>query len=420
MGGHPRTQVVLVCGVSRRDVRRTADLLRGPDTVLVEHDLRGLTEGVVERRVTGDAGLDGSWTALELAHGCVNCTLREDLLPLLLRLGRDATTRRIVVLLDPAMEPEPVAEALHLVLLEDEDVRVLDVVDIEAVVTVLDAATWLADAGSEETLADRAMALTEDDERTVAQIVVAQAEFGDVLLLAGEVPEGWERIRLDAVLDRLSPRAVRAVLGEGDVVADVAGLLGALPPSARRGLPDDPHGPLLRGQPPLSSEAGVALVHVAERRPFHPVRLHEAFDVLLEGTVRIRGRLWVASQPEVVLWIESAGGGLQIGHAGTWLAAADAEAWNEAGPDRRVGAALRWHEEFGDREQQLVVLTHEAAPTDLVVALTGALVTDEELAAGEAAWRLWEDPFGFWHTDPCDTAAPQSLNDNDTRPGGLS
>lgn len=420
MGGHSRTQLVLVCGVSRRDVRRTADLLQGPGTVLVEHDLRGLAEGVVERRLTGPDGLHGPWTALELAHGCINCTLREDLLPLLLRLGRDGTTRRIVVLLDPAMEPEPVAEALHLVLPEGEDVAVLDVVDIEGVVAVLDAATWLADAGSQDTLADRGIALAEDDERTVAQMVVGQAEFADVLLLAGDVPEGWERVRLQAVLDRLAPRAVRSVLGRGSAVTDVAELLGALPPAARRGLPDDPHGPLLRGQPPLTAEAGVYLVHLEERRPFHPTRLHDAFDVLLEGTVRVRGRVWIASQPENVLWIESAGGGLQIGHAGTWLAAADAEAWNDAGPDRRAGAALRWDERFGDREQQLVLLTHEAAPADLVAALAQALVTDEELAEGEDARRRWDDPFGFWHTDPCDSGVPQSLTDTDNRPGGLS
>jgi G3E family GTPase len=419
MGGHPRTQLVLVCGVSRQDVRRTGDLLRGPGAVLVEHDLRGLAEGVVERRVTGPDGLDGAWTALELAHGCISCTVREDLLPLLLRLGRDDTTRRIVLLLDPAMEPESVCESMHLVLPEGEDVTVLDVVDIEGVVAAVDAATWLADATSDDTLSERGMALAEDDERTVAQVVVGQAEFADVLLLAGEVPEGWERVRLDAVLDRLSPRALRAVLGRGSAVADLPGLLEGLPPAARRGLPDDPHGSLLRGQPPLTHEAGVSLVHVEERRPFHPTRLHEAFDVLLTGTVRIRGRVWVASQPETVLWIESAGGGLQIGHAGAWLAAADAEAWNDAGQDRRVGAALSWHEQFGDREQQLVVLAHEATPADLVAALAGALVTDEELAQGEDAWRGWDDPFGFWHTDPCESGTPTFLADDDTRPGGL-
>ena len=163
-------------------------------------------------------------------------------------------------------------------------------------------------------------------------MVVGQAEFADLLLLAGSLPEGWERIRLEAVLTRLAPRARRAVLGRGPADQNVLGLVESLPASARRGVPDDPHGPLLSGQPPLDRDAGVTLVHLEERRPFHPGRLHEAFAVLLEGTIRVWGRLWVASRPEVVLWIESAGGGLQIGHAGTWLVSRDAEAWDDAGP----------------------------------------------------------------------------------------
>lgn len=418
MGEPLRAQLVLVCGIVREDVRRTGDLLRGSRTVLVEHDLRRLSEGVVERRIVDDEDLGGAWTALELAHGCVSCTLREDLLPLLLRLGRDGSTRRIVVLLDPGMEPEPVTEALHSVVPEGEDVTVLDVVDIEGVVAVLDAETWLGDAGSADALIDRGWALTVDDDRTVAQVVVGQAEFADLVLLAGSPSEGWDRLRLDAVLARLAPRSRRAVLGPPPADLDVAGLLAELPASAHRGVPDDPHGPLLRGQPPLAPDVGVSLVHVEARRPFHPARLHEAFDVLLEGTIRIRGRVWVASQPEAALWIESAGGGLQIGHAGPWLVAADVEGWNEAGPDRRAAAALRWDERFGDREQQLVVLTHEADREALVAAIDQALLTDDELAQGQDVWRGWDDPFGSWHTDPCETGAPQSVTDTDTAPGG--
>ncbi len=55
--------------------------------------------------------------------------------------------------------------------------------------------------------------------------------------------------------------------------------------------------------------------------PFHPGRLHEAIDDLLDGVVRVRGRAWLASQPDAVVWIESAGGGLGVGNAGRWLAA---------------------------------------------------------------------------------------------------
>ena len=79
-------------------------------------------------------------------------------------------------------------------------------------------------------------------------------------------------------------------------------------------------------------------------------RLHEAFDVLLTGTIRVRGRVWVASRPEHALWIESAGGGLQIGMAGRWLAGS--LAWDDVDEMRRAPASLRRDERWGDRQQQ--------------------------------------------------------------------
>lgn len=397
-----RDPLVVLCGVDRGAVLAAGEAMAaaGPGTALVVHDLRRLGEGVVTRavRLPGEA-----WrtTALELAHGCVSCTLREDLLPLLLRLAADETVDRVVLLLDPGMEPEPVCHALARVVLDGAPGPVTDALEIAGVVGVLDGATWLDDAGSDEALADRGGALTEDDDRTVAQVVVGHAEFADVLVVvAGADP--WERVRRDAVLARLAPQARRLDVSDPARIPDVTPVLAELHPGARRGVPDDPHGPLLRGQPPLARDVGVSLLHVGLRTPFHPQRLHEAFDVLLTGTVRIRGRVWVASRPEHALWLESAGGGLQIGMVGRWLAAAGEEGWEAVDAERRASAALRWDERWGDREQQLVLLAHDADPAELVAALDLALLTEDELALGEDAWRGFDDPFGTAHTDPCD------------------
>lgn len=403
--GEPTTGLTVVCGAAREAVATVGEALRVPaGAVLVAHDLRGLGEGVVHRRVVDGAG--ARTTVLELAHGCVSCTLREDLLPLLRRLARDPLVGEVVLLLDPGLEPEAVCEALHTVLPEGEDTPVVAELALRGVVGVIDVATWLDDAGSDEALAERGGALTADDERTVAQVVVGHAEFVDLLVLAGRADDAWERTRLDAVLDRLAPRTRRVGAPDPAVrLPDLAAMLAALPADARRGEPDDPHGPLLRGEPPLSRDAGVALVHIGHRRPFHPQRLHDAIEVLLTGTVRVRGRVWVASQPEHVLWLESAGGGLQIGLAGRWLAAGGEAAWDDVDPERRAAAALRWDERFGDREQQLVALVHDADPERVIAALDEALVTDAELAAGEAVWRTWADPFEHRHVDPCDDLA---------------
>ncbi|HEX8866747.1 MAG TPA: GTP-binding protein, partial [Lentzea sp.] len=158
-------RVVLVAGFTHHDV--AFELWRAsPESVLVRHDLSGLGDGVVRRWV------DGRLTVLELAHGCVSCTLRLDLVPLLEQLDG-----RVIVHLDPVLEPEAVCFALS----QTE-------VHVEAVVTVIHSTTWLSDATGGDTLADRGMAAAEGDERTVAQVVVGQAEFADALVLVGDDP----------------------------------------------------------------------------------------------------------------------------------------------------------------------------------------------------------------------------------------
>lgn len=388
-----RTGLVVVAGLAADAVTQVVDsLVRGdPGTVAVHHDLSGLRHGVVARRVRQD-GRDRV-TAVELAHGCVSCTLREDLLPLVGDLAGDTGVRRVVLHLDPALEPEAICWALRHVVIAGGTVA--DLVDIEAVVTVLDQGTWLADATGDEDLSERGLAVTVDDDRTLAQVAVGQVEFADALVVAGATGHAWTAARTTAVLDRLAPAAPRAWI-EG---LDPAVLVAAVPANARRGRPDGPHDPLLRGRPPLGPDCGCALTLFSARRPFHPERLHAAIDVLLDGVVRARGRLWVASQPDAALWVESAGGGLRVGNAGPWLAALP-EPERSAEPAERLAMAdLRWDAYYGDRAQDLSILTYRGDPDEITAALRAALLTDAELADGWDSWRDLPDPFADWRTD---------------------
>ena len=396
MTHHPRVPLVLVSGLAPGPNAELAELLRaaGPGTAVVHHDLREIHSGVVRRRLR--LGEDDELTVLELAHGCVSCTLREDLLPLLRRLARRPEVSRIVVRLDEAMEPEPVSWAIRNVLVGDHPVS--DDVDLRAVLTVVDCVTWLADATGDEVLAERNLQGSPEDERTVAQVALAQVEFADVLVLAGAATDAWSAAKGAAVLDRVAPSIPRVELAR----VDGHSVLDAVPANARRGEVTDMHGALLRGEPPLHADCGIALLAFTARRPFHPERLHDALDVLLDGVVRTRGRVWVASQPDVAFWIESAGGGLGIGHAGPWLAAPDGPAWTDVSPERRTLASLRWDPVHGDRAQELVVVTDHATPDEIEAALLGALLTDEELADGAEAWLRYPDPFGDWHEEPCE------------------
>ncbi|MGQ4616620.1 ribosome hibernation factor-recruiting GTPase MRF [Nocardia sp. R7R-8] len=432
-GSDRRTPVVLLAGLAAAGVDRAAAVLgTAAGTVVVRHDLTQLREGVVRRTVR--TATQETSAVLELAHGCVSCTLRMDLLPLLCTLARRESVDRIVLALDPAFEAEAVCRAIEHVLVTGVHGRVDGPagreVRVAAVLTCLDANVWLTDATGDETLAERGLVAAEDD-RTVAQVAVGQVDFADAFLVLGAAADGLsladpsaDRGKLAAVLTRLVPGAPVAWVDEAGSVgpALIETLLARVPAGSRRGRVFDAHAPLLRGQPLLTSDYGVELVEFAAARPFHPARLHEALDVLLDGVVTARGRLWLATQPDEVMWLESAGGGLRVGGAGRWLAAMPEAQLAEVDPERRAMAALRWDERFGDRDVSLSILVHDADPARIREALHWALVEDDELRLVERAPERvarWEDPFGEWHADPCvsDEESRQPVQDGRTPKG---
>lgn len=378
-----RTPVVLVTGRGDADgVSRV--LMEEAGTVVVGHDFDGQ---VVRRRVTNvQHGVPTSAElALELVNGCVSCTTRNDLLVLLRRLHRRGHVRRIVVRLAPWLEPEPICEAIRRVpvsmgpgFLDGPAARD---VQIAAVVTTIDSTAWLGEALGAEELADG---------RTVAQVAVGQADFADVLVLTCPEPTTLDVVR------RLAPAARITVSTDR-----VEQCLAHLEPDARRGRARSPHDPLLAGQPPLNAAGVVSLVEFNAARPFHPQRLHSAVDILLDGVVRTRGRMFLAQRPDDVMTIESAGGGLLVEHVDTWLAAMSPSELASTDPQRRALAGASWDQRFGDRHTAMTVLVCGARPTEITAALHDALLTGDELAHPDQ-WADYPDPFGDEHTDPCD------------------
>jgi G3E family GTPase len=377
-----RTPVILVAGQGA-GTDAVDVLLRDAGTAVVGYTVDG---HVVVRQVSGmrDTKLVITQWPLEITNCCVTCTVRNDLLILLRQLHRRDDVRRIVVQLMEWLDPESICTAIN-----DTPVQLgagyIDGpasrdVEIEAVVTCIDTGAWLGQALGDDEL---------DASRTVAQVVVGQAAFADVLVVTEA-----DRATL-AVLRRLAPRA-RITVG----LQHFTTALKHLDAQSRRGRSDDPHDSLLAGQPPLQADGEVELLEFNARRPFHPERLHHAIDALLAGVVQVRGRAWLASQPDTVVWIESAGGGLGVGDAGRWLAGMSERDRAYADPERTAMAASHWDERFGDRHIALTVLVCGANPQAITAALSGALLTDPELDRPQD-WASYPDPFGEWHEDPC-------------------
>ncbi|PKZ65144.1 GTPase [Gordonia terrae] len=410
-----RTPVVLVTGLDAPSIHRVGDALEcgGVGSVQVHHDLTQVEDGRVVRTLSW-RGPDGrsrhDVCIVELAHGCISCTLREDLLPLLRRLHRRPSVNRIVLTLDPVLEPEQVAWSIENVIVADvpgfDDAPAAADVRVDLTIACVAEEDWLTSATGDLSLAEGGHVALDDD-RTLAQVAVGQVAFADALVVAACDPtfrDAWASARLVAVLKRLAPhvpmmfelpqRPITPLLAEQ--------LLAAVPPRSRRGRIDGPHDPLLAGEPPLESDCGVTWVEFHSDRPLHPGRFHEAIDALLDGVVCARGRLWMATQPDEALWLESAGGGLRVAHGGPWLASMSDDELAEVSAERRALGALRWDETFGDRHTSLVVLVHSGEPADIEEALRNACLNEVEFAAGQQFWSTFDDPFGQFHADPCD------------------
>ena len=425
----PRTPMTLVTGLDRDAVARTTDALAMAGTTLVHHDLSSLPSGRV-LRTTRTIDLDGvehtDIREISLEHGCVSCTLRIDLLPLLRRLHQRSTVERIVLQLDPLIEPEALCWAIEHVVCSDMpgfvDAPAGYDVAVDATIACVSEMEWLDAASGDVTLGEAGLvewsaeldSAVADDDRTLAQVAVGQVAFADALVLAGADPafrDAWSSARLMEVLRRLAPGApIVMELPQRPIRPGILiQLLRAIGPTARRGAVFGPHDPLLRGTPPLTTECGVSMAVFESDRPFHPTRLHDALDHLLDGVICSRGRLWLATRFDDVFWLESAGGALRVEEAGQWLAAMSADERSDVEETRLAMAALRWDETFGDRHNALTILAHRADVTEIVESLHAATLTDVEMAEGADAWREYDDPFGTRHEDPCaDSTHPGS------------
>jgi G3E family GTPase len=331
---------------------------------------------------------------VEMSNGCICCTLREDLLVEVSRLAAEGRFDALVIESTGISEPLPVAETFTF---EDEDgVGLGDVARLDTMVTVVDAARFVDDLGSVEDLAARGETLGEDDLRTVADLLVDQVEFADLIVLAKCDLVDEARLKRTEHAVRQLNRGARIVRAEHGRVP-----IGELLGTGRFDFDTAAEHPgwlrVLRGdEEPETEEYGIGSFVYRARRPFHPERLWAAVHEPWEGVLRSKGFFWLASRPAIVGEWSTAGPILNLGAVGTWWATQPQDAWPA---EVRERIAADWHPVFGDRRQELVFIGQGLDRDAFVARLDAALVTDAELAGGRGAALVLPDPWPRWGTD---------------------
>ena len=333
---------------------------------------------------------------VEMSNGCICCTLREDLLEEVNKLAKDGRFDYLVIESTGISEPLPVAETFTFA--DEEGVSLSDVADLDTMVTVVDAVNFLKDYEEAKYLQDTGESLGEDDERSVADLLVDQVEFADVILVSKtDLAEEADIERLTAILKTLNTDADIVPITQGNVNIDAVLNTGLFDFERAEQAP----GWLkeMRGEHvPETLEYGIGSFSYLARRPFHPEKFHHFLHNTKDfgKLIRSKGYFWLATRPQFAGTWSQAGGIARYGFGGMFWKAVPTENWPK---DEEYLASIRekWVEPFGDMRQELVFIGQNLDKEKMTLALDNCLLTEDELVKGKAYWETFNDPFPDWN-----------------------
>jgi G3E family GTPase len=332
---------------------------------------------------------------VEMSNGCICCTLREDLLLEINKLAQDGRFDYLLIESTGISEPLPVAETFTFA--DENGESLSDVATLDTMVTVVDGVNFLIDFDEAKNLQETGESLGEEDERSVADLLVDQVEFADVLLISKtDLIEQPDLERLTAILKTLNTHARIIPIANGDVNVDDILNTGLFDFERAQQAP----GWLkeMRGEHvPETEEYGISSFSYLARRPFNP----EKFYQFLHNTktygklIRSKGYFWLASRPEFAGQWSQAGGIARHGFGGMFWKSIPKENW-PTDPDYLASIQENWVEPFGDMRQELVFIGQGLDQHAMTNALNDCLLSEDELLKGKVFWRKLKDPFPAW------------------------
>ena len=329
---------------------------------------------------------------VEMTNGCICCTLRDDLLQEVSRLAQEGRFDYLLIESSGISEPLPIAETFTF---SDSGGAVLpELTQLDTMVTVVDCLQILRDLESMDSLADRHMGVTADDERTIVHLLVDQIEFANVILLnKTDLVDAEALGRVRSLVQRMNPSARILESVRGNV--PVCELLHTGRFSFDRA---STFSEWLSGElhTPETEEYGVSSFVYRARRPFHPQRLLNVLESdAIDCVVRSKGFVWLATRHRSVGVWSQAGSVIALEYGGGWWADAPAGEL-PSDPDLRREVLGTFEGEYGDRRQELVMIGVRMDETAVRAALDPCLLTDAEMAQGPKRWRRYADPFDEW------------------------
>jgi len=333
---------------------------------------------------------------IEMSNGCICCTLREDLLLEVNKLAKDNRFDYLVIESTGISEPLPVAETFTFA--DENGVSLSDVASLDTMVTVVDAVNFLKDYDEAKYLKESGESLGEDDERSVADLLVDQVEFADIILISKtDLVEASDVERLKAILKTLNTHAQIIPISHGKI--DIDKVINTKLFDFERAEKAPGWLKEMQGEHvPETEEYGISSFSYTARRPFYP----EKFFKFLHDTksfgklIRSKGYFWLSTRPEFVGQWNQAGGIASYGFAGRFWKSVPKEEWPDDEESLKV-INKYWQEPFGDMRQELVFIGQNLDKESMYRALDNCLLSDEDILKGKSYWLTFKDPFPAWN-----------------------
>ncbi|WP_368863349.1 GTP-binding protein [Staphylococcus hominis] len=368
--------------LNHREGRRIAVIVNDMSEVNIDKDL-----------VADGGGLSRTDEKLvELSNGCICCTLRDDLLKEVERLVHKGNIDYIVIESTGISEPVPVAQTFSYI---DEamGIDLTSICRLDTMVTVVDANRFVNDIHSEDLLVDRNQGADVTDEHSIADLLIDQVEFCDVLVLnKTDLVTNEALDKLEHILRTLQPDAkiikttqsqvdINDVLDTGrfdfEKASNSAGWI--------KELTEGGH----ETHTPETEEYGMNSFVYSRRLPFHAKRFNDWLEQMPQNIVRSKGIVWLAQYNEVACLLSQAGSSCNISPVTYWVASMSKEKREEILAQRR-DVAESWDIEYGDRNTQFVIIGTDLDQEKIEKELDECLVNSSEM---NSDWHQLEDPY---------------------------
>ncbi|WP_180546811.1 GTP-binding protein [Staphylococcus haemolyticus] len=368
--------------LNNREGRRIAVIVNDMSEVNIDKDL-----------VADGGGLSRTDEKLvELSNGCICCTLRDDLLQEVERLVEKGNIDYIVIESTGISEPVPVAQTFSYI---DEalGIDLTSICKLDTMVTVVDANRFINDINSEDLLVDRDQGADQTDERSIADLLIDQVEFCDVLVLnKTDLVTEAELTKLENILRKLQPDAhlIKTTNAEVDIneVLDTGRFDFEQASNSEGWIKELTEGGHAE-HTPETEEYGIGSFVYSRRLPFHAKRFNDWLEQMPNNIVRAKGIVWLAQYNQVACLLSQAGSSCNISPVTYWVAAMSKEQ-REQILNQRPDVAQSWDIEYGDRNTQFVIIGTELDQEKIVKELDQCLVNGDEI---DSDWNQLEDPY---------------------------